>query len=292
VITGFNTDIEHEGTTYHVQTEDKGVATPIILSLVYNRGTILASKRSPYDDLLDDKVAELDEQVLAARLQRQHKLMCAAVRAGRLEDLKKMTEANRKASVKSSAKKIKKDKEPQKSLTEAESGGEKVDVDQESLAESAEFEAPIPMPVGSSLIEEMAQPVQFFANYDAFAEEPILQVEAIETISDLAGVLGPERNNLVVEIIGDAHFKGGDKKTVCIMVSRGSQHTVIRGAEILAKVIGSDFRPRVFHATTDQNGLANVKLKLPNFESGRATFIVRARCESEEVEFCRNVSQS
>ncbi len=87
MITGFNTDIEHEGVIYHVQTEDKGVSTPLILSLVYNRGTILASKRSPYDDLL---VPIFDEKALSERLQKQHKLICAAVRAGRLEDLKRM----------------------------------------------------------------------------------------------------------------------------------------------------------------------------------------------------------
>ena len=52
MITGFNTDIEHEGVVYHVQTEDKGLDSPIILSLVYVGGTILASKRSPYEDLI------------------------------------------------------------------------------------------------------------------------------------------------------------------------------------------------------------------------------------------------
>ena len=88
MITGYNTDIEFEGVTYHVQTEDKGVAKPVILSLVYDGGTILASKRLPYDDLLD---GDLDEDVLAARLHRQHKLICAAIQAGRIEDLKKMT---------------------------------------------------------------------------------------------------------------------------------------------------------------------------------------------------------
>src|SRR5215203_6818012 len=88
VITGFNTDIEHNGVTYHVQTEDKGVETPLILSLVYNRGTILASKRSPYNDLLQ---GGFDAQQLAERLQKQHKLICAAVRAGRIEELKQMT---------------------------------------------------------------------------------------------------------------------------------------------------------------------------------------------------------
>lgn len=88
MITGFNTNIDYQGITYHVQTEDKGVDTPLILSLVYDRGTILASKRSPYDDLL---VNAFDENLLIERLQKQHKLMCAAVRAGRIEDLKRMT---------------------------------------------------------------------------------------------------------------------------------------------------------------------------------------------------------
>ncbi len=83
MITGFNTDIEYEGVTYHVQTEDKGLATPLILSLVYDRGTILASKRSPYEDLL---IGDFDEKALTERLNKQHKLICAAVRAGRIED--------------------------------------------------------------------------------------------------------------------------------------------------------------------------------------------------------------
>ncbi len=88
MITGFNTDINFQGTTYHVQTEDKGLATPLILSLVYNRGTILASKRSSYEDLIEKG---FDEKVLAERLQKQHKTICAAIRAGRIEELKAMT---------------------------------------------------------------------------------------------------------------------------------------------------------------------------------------------------------
>lgn len=89
LLTGFNTDVEYEGVVYHVQTEDKGLQTPIILSLVYTGGEILASKRSPYDDLI---ARGFDETVLAQRLSRQHKLICAAVHAGRIEDLKRMGE--------------------------------------------------------------------------------------------------------------------------------------------------------------------------------------------------------
>jgi hypothetical protein len=89
VITGYNTDVEHGGVVYHVQTEDKGLQTPIILSLVYTGGEILASKRAPYDDLIAEGFSK---EVLAERLQRQHKLICAAVHAGRIEELKQLGE--------------------------------------------------------------------------------------------------------------------------------------------------------------------------------------------------------
>jgi len=89
VITGYNTDVEHNGVVYHVQTEDKGLQTPVILSLVYTGGAILASKRSPYDDLI---ASGFEEKALIERLERQHKLICAAVHAGRIEELRRMSE--------------------------------------------------------------------------------------------------------------------------------------------------------------------------------------------------------
>jgi len=88
VITGFNTDIEHDGVVYHVQTEDKGLESPIILSLVYTGGAILASKRSPYVDLI---ASGYSDEALADRLKRQHRLICAAIHSGRIDDLKKMS---------------------------------------------------------------------------------------------------------------------------------------------------------------------------------------------------------
>ncbi len=52
--TGYNTDIEHNDTTYHIQTEDKGVNNPIIETLVYVGGQILDSKRTEYSDISGD----------------------------------------------------------------------------------------------------------------------------------------------------------------------------------------------------------------------------------------------
>jgi len=104
VITGFNTDIQHAGVTYHVQTEDKGLETPLILSLVYVGGAIIASKRSRYEDLIE---SGFDEQTLTERLQRQHKLICAAIKSGRVEDLKRMTGRDEPAKAEKPAKKEK-----------------------------------------------------------------------------------------------------------------------------------------------------------------------------------------
>ena len=88
MITGYNTDVEFDGVVYHVQTEDKGVETPIILSLVYSGGAILASKRSPYDDLV---ARGFDEDVLAASCSKAAQIdLCAAVHLGRIDELKQL----------------------------------------------------------------------------------------------------------------------------------------------------------------------------------------------------------
>ena len=41
MVTGYNTDVEHDGRVYHVQTEDKGTDNPMIETLVYRGGEIL-----------------------------------------------------------------------------------------------------------------------------------------------------------------------------------------------------------------------------------------------------------
>ncbi len=103
MITGFNTDIEYGGITYHVQTEDKGMETPLLLSLVYTGGEILASKRSPYHDLIADG---FDEKILQDRLNKQHRLICAAIKAGRIDDLRKMN-SNKDSASRTSESKVK-----------------------------------------------------------------------------------------------------------------------------------------------------------------------------------------
>jgi hypothetical protein len=81
VLTGYNTDIRHSGTTYHVQTEDKGRANPLVESLVYTSGEILYSRRTPYHDLVEQDV---DKEAVASLMGRQHRAIVDAVESGGL----------------------------------------------------------------------------------------------------------------------------------------------------------------------------------------------------------------
>ncbi len=51
MITGFNQDVSYKGTVYHVQTEDRGKGNPLIETLIYVGGEIVASRRTSYEDL-------------------------------------------------------------------------------------------------------------------------------------------------------------------------------------------------------------------------------------------------
>jgi hypothetical protein len=84
VLTGYNTDIDHAGTTYHVQTEDKGRSNPIVESLVYARGEILYSRRTSYRELVDE---EVESNAIATLMERQHHDIVDAIRHGRLTEL-------------------------------------------------------------------------------------------------------------------------------------------------------------------------------------------------------------
>lgn len=84
VLTGYNTDIDHAGTTYHVQTEDKGRSNPVVESLVYARGEILFSKRTSYQDLVDQDV---ESDAIAALMERQHRSIIDNISRGRLAQL-------------------------------------------------------------------------------------------------------------------------------------------------------------------------------------------------------------
>jgi hypothetical protein len=83
MLTGHNTEIHHDEVAFHVQTEDKGRANPLIVSLIYVGGRVLAAKRTSYADLLAKGLPERD---IAELMDRQHRTMIAAIRRGRFDE--------------------------------------------------------------------------------------------------------------------------------------------------------------------------------------------------------------
>ena len=79
MITGFNTDVKYRGVVYHVQTEDKGPQNPLIETLVYKGGEILASQRLPYGELIKGH----DEAAITKLMEDQHKGMMMEAKKGK-----------------------------------------------------------------------------------------------------------------------------------------------------------------------------------------------------------------
>jgi len=93
MITGFNTNVRHGGRLFHVQTEDSGKAHPHVISHVYYGGTILASEKHEYEDLLGS--SDLTEAVRAL-MEGQHKAMVARLKQGALDAIiaERLTDPN------------------------------------------------------------------------------------------------------------------------------------------------------------------------------------------------------
>jgi hypothetical protein len=307
VITGFNTDVEHDGVVYHVQTEDKGLKSPLILSLVYVGGTILASKRTPYEDLIK---AGYDEKALSERLNRQHKLICAAIHAGRIEDLKRQTERDSGARGRPA-------EQPQ--TQPLQTGPLQPEATAETttppepptatvppqpppspdpdliLVRNAEDE---PAPVG----RENAPPAHITAppSEDVTPPPPPAQAPAppITEHVDYSRVVdyyGPisQLEELQVSILDEKKFIAGEFVKVHVHVGRSDdQAEAVAGAAVTLKVLGSSFRPLIFNEKTGADGIATFYTMLPYFTSGRAAILVSATAEGHRAELRRIIHQA
>jgi len=83
MITGYNTDVRHRDVVFHVQTEDKGVETASVESLIYVGGRILARRMVTYKALLErgegrDSVSRL--------MDKQHRMMISQIKGGRFDE--------------------------------------------------------------------------------------------------------------------------------------------------------------------------------------------------------------
>jgi hypothetical protein len=78
---GFNSDVLVGAHTCHVQTEERGIAHPVIETVVYLRGCVLHRRAASYEDLLS---AEPNEAAIRERVEEQHRSVIEELRSGAL----------------------------------------------------------------------------------------------------------------------------------------------------------------------------------------------------------------
>ena len=297
LLTGFNTDVAHDGITYHVQTEDKGLDAPIILSLVYVGGAILASKRTPYDDLI---ATGFDEKSLAERIQRQHKLICAAIRAGRIEDLKRM--GPREASVSSApameqsaelkTKEKKPSSEPAPAQKPAPPREQAKSAPRQQPAAAATPKAPAPLVPKGAPPETSAPKTSAPAREKKAPAPPTLGLPKVRAVA--SGIADFARQEAAADALhlvlldDEGDFRAGELVMIKIYVGRGAGGSeAIPNAPVSIKILGTAFRPQIFSLVTDERGIAVARTELPLFVSGRAAIMIRATADGYEAELRR-----
>ncbi len=80
---GFNSDIQVRGKSYHIQTEDWGLANPFLVSRVFVGGAVLKTVKTPYDEALKTESLRNIDAVQSA-LRKQHNRICDLVFTGEL----------------------------------------------------------------------------------------------------------------------------------------------------------------------------------------------------------------
>jgi len=306
VITGFNTDVEHDGIVYHVQTEDKGLDTPLMLSLVYTGGAILASKRARYDDLI---ASGFDEKILAERLLRQHKLICAAIRAGRLEELKTMAARDSESNLPSPPEPI--SVEPIVQPTEKPLSPEPISVEpivqptEKPLSPEPISVEPIVQPTekppspATKPVPTTSSPPSPISHEQRLPPGPHKLPTRVRPVAPLPAYLAGRRGTeetalegMQLVLVDEKLYRGGDRVVLCVRVENAADRSqVVRGADVIVKILGSTFRPLIYQTKTGVDGMAAVDTELPHFRSGRAAILIRVTLGDNEVELRRIIQQ-
>jgi hypothetical protein len=83
MVGGFNTNVRYRGRVFHIQTENSGPSTArVVVTLVYEGGVILSSKKTRYDAKAD---AAESQRVVRELMETQHGDVARALKGGELD---------------------------------------------------------------------------------------------------------------------------------------------------------------------------------------------------------------
>lgn len=268
MITGFNTDVPHEGHVYHVQTEDGGSGNPFLESLIYVGGTIVAKKLTPYTEQLDEGA---DQEAIASLLRRQHQIIIAAIKAGRIQDLIRHTQKQQDAS--DSEEKVQSHR-----LDVAQPDGPGDSSNQERASDPAPVPvfpaAPIAKPdrpskrISGGLKVNNLPPVTIPARGDTGS------LNFDQVIADYLK-RGSGQSKLEVTVLAPEVFIAGRSIGLRVQVTHESKPN--SDATVTVKIIGTAFKPQVFIGRVGRDGVASFSLALPAFTAGTAAIVIEAQ---------------
>jgi hypothetical protein len=279
--TGFNTDVQHEGHVYHVQTEDCGIDNPAFESLVYIGGTIVAKKRTAYTEQLSTGATE---DVIASLLKRQHQVMIAAIKAGRIEDLIRHSAKQQpgKTQLLGSVAPAKPTPAPLASQVPSPIGRKPAVREQTSIASTN---------VGGT--RDTNRPAPGSTSKRSVIEEPAglrgAGLDLDQVVSDYLS-RNADQQKIELKVLTPEVFTAGKSVGLRVQVTCGGKAE--GDAVVTIKVIGTAFKPQVYIGRSAMDGVASFSLAIPAFSAGTAAIVIEGQSKRGRAEVKQLIRRS
>lgn len=310
MLTGFNTDISYEGVVYHVQTEDKGPENPMLLSLVYVRGEILAAKRTYYGKDLEAGQS-LDD--IQKKLEKQHKAILALINRGRVNELIEMRAQSSSAHAAVPEPPPPPLPPPPPAFSARPAGVteflsplllESLQQNDEPPPAEIPDQAPPsarpapPMPGVTSMLDSVLRDVLLSSggSLPSYSPSPAPvsqpqpttgstgKVSEVDLDRILSDYMHSEGEKPEIELLGNPSFFAGETIALQVRVTAGPQPRLLTNIPVVVKILGTAFKPQVHSTVTGADGVAIFTITLPQFAAGSAALVIQATSEIGETE--------
>ncbi len=86
---GFNENVERNGKIFHIQTENLGIEKGVIKTIIYDNGTIIATRQTNYQKLRDKKTPKELNDIIDIIIKKQHRMVVDELLGGKFDKKEK-----------------------------------------------------------------------------------------------------------------------------------------------------------------------------------------------------------